>query len=692
MRVKPKISYWFADSENTVPKSTLYNKESYTENDLYNIWEEAQDTPFTLFWSAGIVPISENPKEEECLLFDTSNGNYVFYQLIDFLDQITETYPICFFHNFAYDGMGLIQCLMELGYKESPDVWHIQKGEYGLLASGEGLWYSLKYRSKRSGRLVEFRDSLKLIPMSEDTIAKQLKTKAQKLKGEIDYSEERVFGHAITVSERKYLINDLLIMAEALGMMEEYGLLNFLTIGSFAMHDFITRLGGGDYKKGKKKYRSLFPELPSGLTLEEKEATMEEIMQYEVKKYEFGHIEYEYPAEHPEIYGKIPTDWSIRKAYKGGWCYNNTDGRIYNCHGYVADVNSLYPSVMREHWYPIGYPVEHPGEEFDSLKRNCYIVKGKFDLQVKKGHLPFIQIKQSRFRDNEYLKSTDGIVELTLTRPDYELLCEQYNILYEDIQCVWVFDAKKDIFNEFIDHWYAIKKNAPNKCIRLLAKLTMNSSYGKFAQSALKSAGHYVFNPETACLDKYATYELGSSAYIPVGAFITAYARCYTIRGCQKNYKNFLYADTDSMHLSAPPVGIPVGKEIGEWDIETEWDCARFVRQKTYIEYTTVKDGEPCEPYLLIRACGASQDVKDRLCYKVTEFKYGIVNGHRVEVDHKFQKLIKDEDHKIINEPRPYMDVIIRFKPGLKEAGKLMKKRVGGGYVLEETTFSINPV
>ena len=78
-----------------------------------------------------------------------------------------------------------------------------------------------------------------------------------------------------------------------------------------------------------------------------------------------------------------------------------------------------------------------------------------------------------------------------------------------------------------------------------------------------------------------------STMFIAVGSAITSYARNFTIRHAQKNYKYFIYADTDSIHCDLKPeeiVGIKVhDKNLCCWKLESCWDEAIFTRQKTYI-------------------------------------------------------------------------------------------------------------
>lgn len=99
---------------------------------------------------------------------------------------------------------------------------------------------------------------------------------------------------------------------------------------------------------------------------------------------------------------------------------------------------------------------------------------------------------------------------------------------------------------------------------------------------------HYSLSPK----------EQKDGIYLPIGAFITAYAREKTIRTSQaiKDYSInkygkdlYIYSDTDSIHSLLPIEELkkfcdidPV--RLGAWKHEGDFTKARFVRQKCYLE------------------------------------------------------------------------------------------------------------
>ena len=158
-----------------------------------------------------------------------------------------------------------------------------------------------------------------------------------------------------------------------------------------------------------------------------------------------------------------------------------------------------------------------------------------------------------------------------------------------------MFKGSTELFAKFVDETMAGKAKATidgNKGMRQLFKLRANSSYGKFG------TGTRVCSMRPTLLDdgrvKYVRLaeEEREPVYVPVAAFITAYARSYTIRAAQANYSRFMYADTDSIYLQGtePPVGIEVDDvKLGAWKKEHEFQHFKALRAKTYV---FVEDGE----------------------------------------------------------------------------------------------------
>ena len=157
------------------------------------------------------------------------------------------------------------------------------------------------------------------------------------------------------------------------------------------------------------------------------------------------------------------------------------------------------------------------------------------------------------------------------------------------------------MFEDYIKKWIERKNEGTitgNKGQRTMAKLMLNSLYGKFATS-LETKSKIPFLGEDDIIHyKFSEKEEKKGIYLPIGSFITAYARRKTIETSQaiKSYSIekygkdlYCYSDTDSIHTLLPIEELKRFCEIddvklGAWKHESHFTKARFVRQKTYLE------------------------------------------------------------------------------------------------------------
>lgn len=513
-----------------------------------------------------------------------------------------------YFHNLKFDGEFIIHYLLTHGFTYVKNRKERQDKTFTTLISDMGMFYTIEVFFKVGNKRLKnakFVDSLKIIPFGVKEIAKSFGLPISKL--EIDYNEPRERGHILTLEERDYITNDVKIVALALNVLFNEGL-DRITTASNALSNF---------KKthSKSKFENMFP-----------------ILNHDVDK-------------------------DLRSAYKGGFTYMNPIYKeVDTGSGVVLDVNSLYPSVMRYELLPVGAPVFYEGKYVEDLTHPLYVQRITCAFELKKDKIPTIQIKKSpSFMDNEYLTTSNNeIVALTLSNVDLELFLDQYNVYNLKYKSGWKFKAMRGIFNEYIDHWTEVKIEATksgNKGMRTLAKLMLNSLYGKFA-TGTETQSKIPYIEDDVVLYKLGEKETKNGIYLPIGIFITAYARNKTIRTSQaiKSYSIekygkdlYCYSDTDSIHTLLPIDELtkfcdidPV--RLGAWKHESTFTKARFVRQKTYLEMI---DDE-----VHITCAGMPKD-----CYKYVEWE--------------------------------------KFKEGFTCGGKLTFKHVKGGVKLVETFFTI---
>ena len=470
-----------------------------------------------------------------------------------------------------------------------------------------GLFYQIEVYlkvNKTKVKKITFLDSLKIINQSVSQIAKTFKLEESKL--EIDYNAPREKGHILTKEEQDYIKNDVVIVAKGLEYLYQMGL-EKMTAGSNALFDYKEIMT-------KKKFEKIYTKLT-----------------YECDK-------------------------DLRQAYKGGFTFCNPiyEGKDVGS-GEVLDVNSLYPSVMYNELLPFGEPFFYEGQYKEDRIYPLYIQRITCSFKLKEGKIPTIQIKHRQFIDNEYLTSSnDEIVALTLTNIDLKLFLEQYDVEDLTYHSGWKFKAMHGLFTKYIDKWIKVKNDATisgNKGLRQVAKIMLNSLYGKFA-TGLEVRSKIPYLEDDIVKYSITPPERKDGVYLPMGAFITAYAREKTIRTSQaiKTYSLnkygkdlYCYSDTDSFHTLLTIEELKQFCEIddvklGAWKHESHFTRARFVRQKTYLEEI---DGE-----IKITCAGLPQRCYDEVSWN-------------------------------------------NFKVGMKVDGKLRFKHVKGGVNLVNTEFTI---
>lgn len=593
-------------------------------------------------------------------VYNTDNfiyGNNID-SLFDFMRK--EKNATMYFHNLKFDGDFLMNYLFKNGFKlvvkpptgESKkyyDVYGNYKNQFALqedtrtfttLISDMGAFYSIKVIFEKKNKktiYTKIYDSLKLFPnFSVDKIAKAFDLPYKKLT--LDYEKERAIDHIPTAQEIEYLKHDIIIIALALEKMFDKDLKK-MTIGSNALADFKKMFGD-------KNFERHFP-LPD-------------------------------------------YDKDVRQAYKGGFTYlnplyKNKDLKI----GLVLDVNSLYPDVMYNSLLPYGEPIGFDGNYFDGDKDinksyPLFIQMLTCQFELKDGYIPTIQLKGNlNFIPNEYVESSKGEeITMCLTSVDLELFLKHYNVTNIIYHCGWKFQAKSTMFRKYIDKWSAEKIKATkegNAGMRTISKLMLNSLYGKFSTNPKAKSKIPYYDNDKICF-VYGDTEERKPLYIPVGEFITAWARYKTITAAQKLYKYFVYADTDSLHLnlSLPnelnrlnnkaleklssrdlkKFNVDVladldihPSKLGAWKIEEKFERARYIRQKCYIHdlnpESVWNDKDNYDRDLLSITCAGMPD----RCYQFVTWE--------------------------------------NFKPKAEFKGKLAPKRIKGGIVLKESEYTI---
>lgn len=580
-----------------------------------------------------------------------------------------------YFHNLKFDGSFILSYLLkDLKYEQAYEKMNadgslvrwletkdMKNNTIKYSISEMGQWYYIII--KKNNKIIEIRDSLKLLPFSLESIGKSFDTEHKKLK--MEYEGYRYAGCDITLEEQEYIKNDVLVLKEALEIMfdEKH---DSLTIGSCCLNEYKTIMT-------KPLIERLFPNIA--------ECTINVPLEFK------------------------NADEYVRKSYKGGWCYlkKGCENKIYN-NGTTADVNSLYPSVMHSesgNYYPVGLPTFWIGNYIPEIaKEKYYFIRIKTRFYLKKGFLPCIQVKNTyRYKSTEWLETSDFYdkktnkyykkyldingneqntqVILTLTMTDFELIKEHYNLIDFEILDGCYFNKAIGIFDSYINKYKKIKLNSKG-AKKTLAKLYLNNLYGKTATNT-DSSFKIAYIKDDLSLGFYGVYACDKKPfYIPVGSAITSYARNFTIRAAQKNYSNFIYADTDSIHCNCSPneiKGIKVDdKKFLCWKLESCWDNGLFVRQKTYIEHITAENLKPIEkPFYNVKCAGMPEPCKALFLKSI---------GADVDIS---DLNMNADAQEFLKKKRTIKD----FKVGLSVPLKLRPVQINGGVVLTETFYTM---
>lgn len=573
-------------------------------------------------WAYAIVDIEDTKRPNPDVIIGTNIDGF-----IDWCSEQKGPTKV-FFHNLRFDLSFIIDKLFRLGFKHTTENKDRQSKTFNTMISDKGLVYQCEiifYRKGKNIRKVVLQDSLKLIPLKVKEIPKAFGL--DECKGEIDYDRHNKLppNSPLTDEEQEYIKHDVIIVAKAINYMYSQGL-DKMTIGSCALDE---------YKKliGKKTFARWYPT--------------------------------------PEYHN------DVKQSYRGGFTYLNPKyaGKLVK-EGICLDVNSLYPSVMRNHDNPLpfGTPIFFEGQyQYDPVYP-LYTQMMSCQFELKKGKIPTIQIKHSLdWKGNEYLTSSNGEeVVLCLNSVDLELFFEQYDVYNPVYHSGWKFKASVGMFDKYIDKWTANKIKATqegNRGMRFISKMFLNSLYGKFGTDT-RLVNKVPYYDEGKVKYYYSEPETRKGIYIAMASFITSYARRVTITSAQKitdNYNagksniQFIYADTDSLHLDSPNFQLPDGLDIdpyklGAWKYESRFSdkgqkvgCgAKYLRQKCYIENSTEDiDSDKPEYNLKITVAGMPSECYSQVTFD--NFKIGAsYHGKKMPVTVSGGTVLLDSDFTII--------------------------------------------
>ncbi|MBO7692507.1 MAG: hypothetical protein J6T10_07750 [Methanobrevibacter sp.] len=499
-----------------------------------------------------------------------------------------------YFHNLSFDGEFILWYLLENGYYYDEDLFDEQTFKSIIDETGSIYSITIKFNDKC---IIELKCSYKLFPKSISDIGKLVGI--EKLNETHDYNEIKNY-HSIEElpeEEIKYITNDVRIMVELIKYLQAKGVKG-ITMSSSAYKNWL-----------QDKYQLCKHQM--------KKDTNEEIVEI------------------------------VRKSYRGGITKVNQKYAGLEFNDVISfDVNSLYPSVMYENPMPIGEgKIYKSVEEGRKDNRHLFIVVAFVQYaKVRNGQHAFIGNTSGFSYARKY--SYDDVLEnkmLYLWLDEFRLFELVYDAQYEILKVVGWKKAEY-VFKDYIDRWYDVKKNAKNDVERSLAKLMLNSLYGKFGMNDSRMTKIPVEIDDNII---YRVEENNTTYYYKeVASYITSMARCKLASFMNRCGDNFLYCDTDSVYYIGHEIpdlfkDVVDEKKLGYWKYEGHYTRFKALKAKCYLKQL---DNGKIER----RIAGCPQE-----CAELINFD--------------------------------------NFKAGLKlNNAKKCKKKVKGGIVISNTDFTIN--
>lgn len=252
----------------------------------------------------------------------------------------------------------------------------------------------------------------------------------------------------------------------------------------------------------------------------------------------------------------------------------------------ILDINSSYPNQMNLNVEcPIGVGVRGDVKDFGFKLYEMYVKK---EIKNTNG-MPFLFNIFDKKRNYRRVLKPGMVVQLNTYEYDRFLRFYMSNSKSYDLKVCWSFKTTpiKNFFKEYVNEWYEVKKQAgidTNPILKLIAKMFLNSLYGKFGTKSLRESKLWV-SQEARWLSQ--EQSISSEFYLPIAIAITSLARMQLVDACGENFKKFVYCDTDSLFIKDfdnKDFNLHLDGEIlGAWDIEKVGLTGIVRRSKQYL-------------------------------------------------------------------------------------------------------------
>ena len=561
----------------------------------------------------------------------------VYDTVVDYVNAIRDRIveqnkrnAIIYFHNMKFDAYNILYALLTLGYIYTDDIKQL------LIQDSSWYTFRLNYR----GISLEFRDSYKLISQQLSSFQKTFglsigKSTEDSWKDRMD--EVATVNALLNRTEpglMEYALLDVDVLQAGLDKFWELQggkKASRLTAASLAYNEWLNVIEEHGYRTADGVYHKGFIEV-------DKKKKLTIVMDNDMPKFIHDITNY---------------------TYRGAVCYPNPDYTNKTLKGiYVyIDANSLYPSAMLPsvqgrncynqmeltHYYPVGVPVRlksMPTEEIMKDRRYVSFLKLRIKAKIKPDAvIPFVSLgRQGRvgmsfnrlYQTNDFLREIDET--FWVTSIDYRSIQNYYDIEEQEFIEGIIYtpeNTSNDIFNEYISKWRKIKEQAArekNAGLKQLAKIMLNSLYGKFAQSIDNIETFFEFGDNGSLTVSEGSFDGKTSLKnMGIAAMITSYAREILLDVANLlSPEEFLYCDTDSIIMTEngwrkirEEKGLLDKAEFGCWDVEHIVKKVKILHQKCYMitEFEAFQRDHKRER-TVVKCAGASEDIKRFIRYE----------------------------------------------------------------------------
>ena len=544
-------------------------------------------------------------------------------------EEFTDHSGIIVAHNLEFDFSQIVKCFrQEFTYTEKEG-----KKESNSIMIREDPLKVYSATITVGNHSLYFRDTFKFATGSLEKVAKDWKLTLQKVE-----IESKIFPKApATEEERHYAMVDAHVARELWNKLQSAGLVNetqYSTAGSATIGNFMDYLDSSHYNFYKLFYG---------------------INTYKDKDWK------KYVEECQQEFEEC----GLRYSNRGGLTIPNRKGIHKHVDHY--DYNSMYPSQMVHTYTPVGRVLREPpkngvlvscgelpeGETLGVRTPYTYLLAPRGTFRLKKNMVPCVQWKKTdqckMYALDKVYTPSDYVPDFFLDgsfhfwKDEWDIILRCYDFEGDEGDDFIYFECMNNVLlRNYVNTIYDKKRNATNESERNLAKMYLNSLYGKFLSrpDGKRITYRNGYREEEVVEDR-------EMYYLPLGSWIAMMGRVTLMKAIlslKNPARDFYYSDTDSIFCRhGAKLDISIGKELGQAKMEHEDVAMSLIGAKTYQLMWEDEEGTQ----VVTKCAGLSTEVTDHIPFG--ELKEGNVYLKRQAVRDKETeaKEIREVEHEV---------------------------------------------